>query len=94
MTLTKNDLATMLYDKGLFLQRESAEFVEMVLEEIKISLESGNDVKISNFGKFQLKDKKKRVGRNPKTGETHKIEPRRVVTWSPSTNLRNKFNNE
>ena len=92
MALTKNDIATALYDKGLFLQREAAEFVELVLENIKDNLEAGEDVKISGFGKFHVRGKKTRVGRNPRTGEKHEISARSVVTWSPAEKLRDKVN--
>ena len=92
MTLTKNDLATTLYDKGLFLQKESAEFIELILEEIKTTLESSESVKISGFGKFMVSEKQQRIGRNPKTGDEHVIEPRKVVTWSPADKLRKVIN--
>ena len=90
MTLTKHDLSLSLYDKGLFLQRESQEFIELVLEEIKQELEKSNDVKISGFGKFCVVQKKKRIGRNPRTKEEHAIPARKVVTWHPSEKLRFK----
>ena len=63
MTLTKQDLALAIYDKGLFLQRESQEFIELVLEEIKQELEKSNNVKITGFGNFNVVSKKTRVGR-------------------------------
>jgi len=91
MTLTKSDLSTTLYDKGLFLQRESADFIELILEEIKQELEKGNDVKITGFGKFQVRQKKARIGRNPRTGEEHIISPRKIVTWSASQKINKKL---
>ena len=91
MTLTKQDLVNRLYDKGLFLQNESKEFLELVLEMMKKTLENGEKIKISGFGNFQLINKKERTGRNPKSGVEHKVSARRIVGWKPSDKLRNKF---
>jgi integration host factor subunit alpha len=73
-------------------RQKSIETVEILLELIKSTLESGEDVMISGFGKFQVKDKKKRRGRNPATGENMILEPRRVVTFKCSGKLRDKLN--
>ena len=91
MTLIKLDLSLALYDKGLLLQRESQEFVKLVLEEIKQELEKGNNVKISGFGKFSIVQKKERIGRNPRTKEEYTISARKVVTWHPGEKLRFKL---
>ena len=69
MALTKADFAERLFDELGLNKREAKEMVEVFFEEIKNSLEQGNQVKISGFGKFELRDKTIRPGRNPKTGE-------------------------
>ena len=73
-------------------KKECAEMVETLLEIIKSTLPSGEDVLISGFGKFNVKDKKERKGRNPATGEDLMLEPRRVVTFNCSAKLRSKIN--
>ena len=96
MTLTKvdivNDIASI--EKGtLFTKKESLQLVESLLEIMKQTLESGEDVLISGFGKFSVKEKGKRKGgRNPKTGESVIIDARRVVTFHYSGKLRDKIN--
>ncbi len=70
-----------------------ADIVEILLEIIKESLELGEDVLISGFGKFQVKNKKERRGRNPATNEDLILPPRRVVTFKCSGNLRDRINN-
>jgi integration host factor subunit alpha len=88
MALTKADFAEKLFtDMGLN-KREAKEMVEFFFEEIKSSLEKGNQVKISGFGKFELRDKKSRPGRNPKTGEEIPITARRVVTFRTGQKLK------
>ena len=69
MTITKNSLVNLLHDEVGLNKREAKEFIETFFEVIKLELENGNDVKISGFGNFNLKDKAARPGRNPKTGE-------------------------
>jgi integration host factor subunit alpha len=76
------------------LKNESIEAVESLLEIIKSTLESGEDVLISGFGKFCVKDKNERKGRNPATGETAILPARRVVTFKCSGKLREKINGE
>ena len=84
MTLTKAELSDILFDKIGLNKSEAKEFVEIFFEEIRRCLEKGEDVKLSGFGNFQLRDKTQRPGRNPKTGEAIPISARRVVTFHPS----------
>ncbi len=86
--LTKADMAEMLYQELGLNKREAKELVEMFFEEIRASLESGNQVKLSGFGNFDLRDKNQRPGRNPKTGEEIPISARRVVTFRPGQKLK------
>ena len=86
--LTKADLAEMLFEELGLNKREAREIVEMFYVEISEALEKNNNVKISGFGNFELKDKKSRPGRNPKTGEEVDISARRVVTFKPGQKLR------
>ncbi len=88
MTLTKAELADMLFEKVGLNKREAKDMVEAFFEEIRIALESGESVKLSGFGNFQLRDKPQRPGRNPKTGEEIPITARRVVTFHASQKLK------
>ncbi|MDT8439175.1 MAG: integration host factor subunit alpha [Wenzhouxiangellaceae bacterium] len=88
MTLTKAELARALYDEVGLNKREAKEFVDAWFATIAEALESGELVKLSGFGNFQLRDKRQRPGRNPKTGEEIPITPRRVVTFKPGQKLR------
>ena len=88
MSLTKADLAATLFDEVGLNKREAKEFVDAWFEEIRQALESGENVKLSGFGNFQLRDKGQRPGRNPKTGEEIPICARRVVTFKPGQKLR------
>jgi integration host factor subunit alpha len=88
--LTKADMAEMLYQELGLNKREAKELVEMFFEEIRLSLESGNQVKLSGFGNFDLRDKNQRPGRNPKTGEEIPISARRVVTFRPGQKLKSR----
>jgi len=88
MALTKADLAEKLYDEIGLNKRESKEFVEAFFSEINNTLENGEEVKISGFGNFSLRDKTARVGRNPKTGEEKMISARRVVTFKTGQKLK------
>ena len=83
-TLTRADLAEVIYQKVGLSRSESAGLVEFIIEEILSSLEQGEEVKISSFGNFMVRDKRARVGRNPKTGEEVTITPRRVLSFRPS----------
>jgi integration host factor subunit alpha len=87
-SLTKADLAEKLYDDLGFNKREAKELVETFFDEIRAALEANEMVKLSGFGNFDLRDKKQRPGRNPKTGEEIPITARRVVTFKPGQKLR------
>ncbi|GIR56492.1 MAG: integration host factor subunit alpha [Pseudomonadota bacterium] len=91
MTITKNSLVNLLHDEVGLNKREAKEFIETFFEVIKLELENGNDVKISGFGNFNLRDKAARPGRNPKTGEDVTISERRVVTFKSGLKLRSKL---
>ena len=90
MALTKADMAEKLFEDLGLNKREAKELVELYFEEIKKSLEAGHTVKLSGFGNFDLREKKQRPGRNPKTGEEIPITPRRVVTFRPGQKLKAK----
>ena len=87
-TLTKAELADLLFEKVGFNKREAKDMVEHFFEEIRIALERGDSVKLSGFGNFQLREKPQRPGRNPKTGEEIPITARRVVTFHASQKLK------
>ena len=91
-TITRADLTDAVYRSVGISRNESAAFVERVLEEVAASLEKGETVKISSFGTFSVRDKKLRMGRNPKTGEEVPIAPRRVVTFRASHVLKDRIN--
>jgi integration host factor subunit alpha len=88
MSLTKADIADRLFEEVGLNKREAKEFVDAYFEAIKEALEGGENVKLSGFGNFQLRDKNPRPGRNPKTGEEIPISARRVVTFRPGQKLR------
>jgi integration host factor subunit alpha len=88
MTLTKAELADLLFEKVGLNKREAKDMVEAFFEEIRDSLEAGDSVKISGFGNFMLRDKPQRPGRNPKTGEEIPITARRVATFHASQKLK------
>ena len=88
ITLTKLELADLLFDKVGLNKREAKDMVETFFEEIRLALEAGDSVKLSGFGNFQLRDKPQRPGRNPKTGEEIPISARRVVTFHASQKLK------
>ena len=90
MALTKSDIVASVHDLGLT-KKKSVEVIEGLLEIIKRSLESSEDVLISGFGKFCVKDKAKRRGRNPATGEDLMLRGRKVVTFKCSGKLRHKI---
>ena len=86
--LTKAELAEALFEQMGLNKREAKEFVDLFFEQVRNSLESGEQVKLSGFGNFELRDKNQRPGRNPKTGEEIPISARRVVTFRPGQKLR------
>ena len=92
MTLTKENLVQTLYDQSGFSKHQSKALVETVFEMVKKSLESGDDVLISGFGKFSVRKKSPRRGRNPATGEDLTLDARKVVTFKSSTGLKDKLN--
>ena len=94
MTLTKDALINEVAKASGYLRNQPVELVETLVEIIKSSLASGDDVLISGFGKFCVREKRERRGRNPATGEDMMLAPRRVVTFKCSGQLREKINNE
>ena len=92
MALTKNDIVDSIYRKLHLPKNRSVEVLESLLEIIKRTLEDGEDVMISQFGKFRVMNKKKRRGRNPQTGEDLTVKACRVVTFKCSVVLRDKVN--
>ena len=92
MSLTKAAIVEQVYTEVGFPRNQSVEIVESLLEIIKATLESGDDVLVSGFGKFCVKEKAERKGRNPATGEDAILPARRVVTFKCSGKLREKIN--
>ena len=92
MTLTKADLIDAVYNQVGFSRTKSTQVVESLLENIKATLEKGEDVLISGFGKFSTRDKTKRRGRNPATGEDLLLKERRIIMFRCSSVLRDKIN--
>ena len=86
--LTKAEMAEHLYEELGFNKREAKDLVELFFEEIRNALENNEQVKLSGFGNFDLRDKSERPGRNPKTGEEIPITARRVVTFRPGQKLK------
>ena len=93
MTLTKNDIVAKVNDLG-FTKKKSAEVVESLLEIMKGALTEGENVLVSGFGKFCIKQKRPRRGRNPATGEALLLDPRKVVTFKCSGKLREAINGD
>ena len=89
-TLTRMDLSESVFREVGLSRNESADLVERVLELVSDALVAGEQVKISSFGTFSIRDKTARVGRNPKTGEEVPISPRRVLTFRPSHLMRDR----
>lgn len=90
MALTKSEMAERLYEELGLNKREAKEIVELFFQEITESLVHNEQVKLSGFGNFELRDKRERPGRNPKTGEEIPISARRVVTFRPGQKLKVK----
>ena len=93
MTLTKIEIVDMLYEHIGLPKNGCIKIVESFFDIIKSELEKGNPVMVSGFGKWTVKSKKERKGRNPKTGESIAIKARKVVTFKPSAVLRDTVNN-
>ena len=87
-TITKIDITENLIEKYQLPKNEAKKVGENFFEEVRISLESGHDVKLSGFGNFELRNKASRPGRNPKTGDVVAVSARRVVTFKPGQKLR------
>ncbi|MEJ2657093.1 MAG: integration host factor subunit alpha [Desulfobacterales bacterium] len=92
MSLTKAQIIESIQNQTGFPKNKSSAIAENLLEIIKRTLESGEDVLVSGFGKFKVKEKNERKGRNPATGEVMMLEPRKVVTFKCSGKLRNMIN--
>jgi integration host factor subunit alpha len=91
MAVTKDDIVARIHEVG-FTKKQAVDLVEGLIEIIKGTLEKGEDVLISGFGKFCIKNKHQRRGRNPATGEDLMLRERRVITFKCSGKLRNKIN--
>ena len=94
MALTKKDIVEQVYNELGFPKNQSLEIADSLLEIIRAKLGSGEDVLVSGFGKFCVKKKSERKGRNPATGEDMMLKPRRIVTFICSGKLREKINRE
>jgi len=92
MALTKAQIVESIHNQIGFNQKISSELVETLLELIKNTLTSGEDVLISGFGKFCVKEKKERKGRNPATGDAMMLAPRKIIKFKYSGKLRDKIN--
>ncbi len=90
MALTKANMAENLFEELGLNKREAKELVEVFFEEVRLVLEEGEEVKLSGFGNFILRDKGQRPGRNPKTGEEIPVTARRVVTFRPGQKLKSR----
>ena len=88
MALTKVDMVESLFNKLGLNKKEALELVDLIFEELKASLAVGEQVKLSGFGNFELRDKRERPGRNPRTGEEIPVSARRVVTFRPGQKLK------
>ena len=91
-TITRADVAETIYEEIGLSRKDSNEILDMVLDEIVQELARGNDVKLSSFGTFSLRDKKARSGRNPKTGVEAVITSRRVISFKPSQKKKKTIN--
>jgi len=92
MTVTKAHIVENLFAKNIFTKTESAQIIETLFEIVKSTLERGEDVLLSGFGKFSVKEKNQRRGRNPQTGDPILLAPRKVVTFKCSGVLRERVN--
>lgn len=91
-TITRADLAEAVYQSMGLSRTELAQMVERILDMISDALVSGENVKLSSFGSFQIRSKNQRIGRNPKTGEEVPILPRKVLVFKPSNVLKSRIN--
>lgn len=91
-TITRADVAETIYEEIGLSRKDSNDILDMILDEVVQELSKGNDVKLSSFGTFSLRDKKARSGRNPKTGVEAVISSRRVISFKPSQTMRKIIN--
>ncbi len=91
-SMTKADIVEIVADKCGISKKDSMDMVESVFSVLKSTLENGEDIKISGFGKFEVKNKHERKGRNPQTGESIIIDARRILSFKPSTILKESIN--
>lgn len=91
-TITRADVAETIYEEIGLSRKDSGDILDMILDEMTQELVKGNDVKLSSFGSFALRNKKARAGRNPKTGVDAVISPRRVISFKPSQTMRKIIN--
>ena len=91
-TITRADVAEAIYEEIGLSCKDSNDILDMILDEMTNELVKGNDVKLSSFGTFALRNKKARAGRNPKTGVEAVISPRRVISFKPSQTMRKIIN--
>lgn len=91
-TVTRLDVAEAIYTEIGLSRKDSNEILDMIVDEIVNELSCGNDVKLSSFGTFSLRDKRARIGRNPKTGVEAVISSRRVISFKPSQTMRKQIN--
>ena len=91
-TVTRLDVAEAIYTEVGLSRKDSNEILDMIVDEIVAELSRGNDVKLSSFGTFSLRDKNARTGRNPKTGVEAVISSRRVISFKPSQTMRKIIN--
>lgn len=91
-TITRADVAEKIYEEVGLSRKDSGDILDMIIDEIKSDLAKGNDVKLSSFGTLALRNKKPRVGRNPRTGVEAEISARKVISFKPSQNLRKAVN--
>ena len=94
MTLTKIQIVESIHNEIGIPKNKSTEIVEILIEIVKRTLASGEDVLVSNFGRFCVKEKRERKGRNPATGDDLMLEPRKVVTFRCSGKLRERVNGQ
>lgn len=91
-TVTRADISEVIYKEVGLSRNESSDLLEMLLDEITVSLAKKETVKISSFGTFSVREKNLRMGRNPKTGEEVPILPRSVLSFKPSQILKDRIN--
>jgi integration host factor subunit alpha len=92
MTMTKAGIVEVVYERTGVSKKEATEYVEAVFETMKETLESGKSIKVSGFGKFEVREKGKRIGRNPRTGVEIEIPERRVLRFKVSQVLKDELN--